>query len=103
MRFSIATSVFALFTLATALAPFNENRSLEARQNENRPVPNGTCCVPNTSLKQDVCNTEGTTGRCVPGDKEGVQCNGALNCVADAKLTCDPNTLERGRPRCRAT
>lgn len=125
MRFSVTASVFALFTLATAVVPFNENRSLEARQNAGRPVPSGACCTPNTSLKQDVCNVSGSTGRCVPGDAKGTNCkfstalenklkmreicwwcligNGALNCVADAALTCDAKTLERGRPLCRAT
>lgn len=25
----------------------------------------------------------------------------ALTCIEDSRLTCDPNTLERGRPLCR--
>jgi hypothetical protein len=41
-------------------------------QNAGRPVANGACCVANTSLKQDVCNVNGQTGRCVP--------SGANNC-----------------------
>jgi hypothetical protein len=28
---------------------------------------------------------------------------GALTCIEDNRLTCDPNTLERGRPLCRLT
>jgi hypothetical protein len=24
-----------------------------------------------------------------------------LTCIEDSRLTCDPNTLERGRPLCR--
>jgi hypothetical protein len=27
----------------------------------------------------------------------------ALTCIEDNRLTCDANTLERGRPRCRLT
>jgi hypothetical protein len=38
------------------------------RQNGNRPTPSGSCCVANTSLKQDACTaTNGAAGRCVPG------------------------------------
>ncbi|KAH7115131.1 hypothetical protein B0J11DRAFT_539909 [Dendryphion nanum] len=70
-------------------------------QNDNRPVAQGACCVPNTSLKQDVCNVNGVTGRCVPSAANG--CGAALTCIEDNRLTCDPNTLERGRPLCRLT
>lgn len=31
------------------------------------------------------------------GDTGGAQ----LTCIEDSRLTCDPNTLERGRPLCR--
>jgi hypothetical protein len=62
MKFTIA-AVLSLATFAMA-AP--------SPQNAGRPVPNGTCCVANTSLKQDVCNVNGQSGRCVP--------SGANNC-----------------------
>ncbi|ORY09026.1 hypothetical protein BCR34DRAFT_541463 [Clohesyomyces aquaticus] len=91
MKFTISI-LFSLAALAFA-AP--------APQNANRPVPNGACCTPNTSLKQDVCNVNGSTGRCVPSGS--ANCGGALTCVADAQLTCNPNVLERGRPLCRKT
>lgn len=55
MKFTLAITLFPLLALA---AP--------RPQNDNRPVPNGACCVANTSLKQDVCNVNGQTGRCVP-------------------------------------
>ncbi|KAF2177273.1 hypothetical protein K469DRAFT_603790, partial [Zopfia rhizophila CBS 207.26] len=83
--------VFSLTTLAlTAPQP----------QNTGRPISSGVCCTPNTSLEQDVCNVNGSTGRCVPSGSAG---GGALICVTDANLTYDPNTLERGRPLCRKT
>jgi hypothetical protein len=45
--------------------------AIQARQNQNRPVPTGACCVANTSLKQDTCTTaDGATGRCVPGGED---------------------------------
>lgn len=40
-------------------------------QNDNRPVPNGACCVAATNLKQDVCNVNGQAGRCVPSAANG--------------------------------
>lgn len=41
--------------------------------NAGRPVPNGACCVANTSLRQDVCkDASGASGRCVP--------SGSANC-----------------------
>ncbi|KAF2680604.1 hypothetical protein K458DRAFT_311278 [Lentithecium fluviatile CBS 122367] len=83
------------FTLTTLPFAFAAPKS----QNDNRPVPNGACCTPNTSLKQDVCNVNGSTGRCVPSAVNS--CATALTCIEDARLTCDPNTLERGRPLCR--
>lgn len=66
MKFTIAAflSLAALAIAAPAPAP----------QNANRPVPNGKCCTPNTSLKQDVCNVNGQSGRCVP--------SGANNCMS---------------------
>jgi len=62
MQFSIATLVLALGTIAAA-SPL-----IEMRQNAGRPVPNGQCCVANTSVKQDTCTAAGgAAGRCVPG------------------------------------
>jgi len=66
MKFSLATIVLGLAALAAA-AP-EEPAHLMARQNQGRPVPRGTCCVANTSLKQDACiAANGQAGRCVPG------------------------------------
>ena len=63
MQFSISATLFALLTLAVATPT---NPLLSSRQNAGRPVANGACCVAATSLKQDVCNVNGQTGRCVP-------------------------------------
>ncbi|KAH6618328.1 hypothetical protein B0J18DRAFT_493223 [Chaetomium sp. MPI-SDFR-AT-0129] len=74
--------------------------ALATAQNQNRPTPNGACCVANTSLKQDACTaTNGQGGRCVPG---GNNCGGALSCIAQSSLTCDNNVIERGKSLCRA-
>ncbi|KAL2060645.1 hypothetical protein VTL71DRAFT_9286 [Oculimacula yallundae] len=97
MQFSIAATFFAFLAVASGMAI----ESRQAGANANRPVPNGACCVPNTSLKQDVCNVNGQTGRCVPAGVNN--CGAALTCIEDNRLTCDANTLERGRPRCRLT
>ncbi|KAH9882586.1 hypothetical protein J1614_000822 [Plenodomus biglobosus] len=59
MHFTTTTAIIFLSALAAALP---------SPQNDNRPVPTGACCVANTSLKQDVCNVNGETGRCVPDD-----------------------------------
>ncbi|EAT76503.1 hypothetical protein HBI56_230750 [Parastagonospora nodorum] len=87
------------FTLAAAALFVSMAFAAPAPQNAGRPVPTGNCCAPNASLKQDVCNVNGSTGRCVPSGSRG--CGGALTCIEDARLTCDANTLERGRPLCR--
>ncbi|EDU43897.1 hypothetical protein PtrSN002B_010313 [Pyrenophora tritici-repentis] len=92
MQFTTTAILFALSALAAA-AP--------QPQNAGRPVPAGACCAPNASLKQDVCNVNGQTGRCVPDSINN--CGSALTCIEDNRLTCDPNTLERGRPLCRRT
>jgi len=106
MHFTVA---FLLSVAALAVAA-------PSPQNAGRPVPNGACCTTNTSLKQDVCNVNGSAGRCVPSSANNCEyllratrsaadkvCEGggALTCIEDARLTCDANTLERGRPRCR--
>ncbi|TQN73444.1 hypothetical protein CSHISOI_02022 [Colletotrichum shisoi] len=84
-----------------AMAAVRRDTLLMERQgaNENRPVPDGACCIANTSQKQDVCNVNGQTGRCVPDNVNN--CNEKLTCIEDSRLDCDPNTLENGRPRCR--
>jgi hypothetical protein len=65
MQFSLATIILGFAALASA-AP-----SIVARQNGNRPVPQGACCVANTSLKQDTCTAQnGSQGRCVPGGND---------------------------------
>ncbi|KAF2821939.1 hypothetical protein CC86DRAFT_301170 [Ophiobolus disseminans] len=86
-------------TLALALSIASLALAAPRPQNDNRPVAIGACCVANTSLKQDVCNVNGSTGRCIPSAANG--CGAALTCIEDARLTCDANTLERGRPLCR--
>lgn len=126
MAFAAAHSVAAAAVEDPAMAAVRRDTLLMERQgaNDNRPVPNGACCVANTSLKQDVCNVNGQTGRCVPDsinncefalsskpNREGsrdmltlTKPGGAqLTCIEDSRLTCDPNTLERGRPLCRRT
>ncbi|KAF1961938.1 hypothetical protein CC80DRAFT_488320 [Byssothecium circinans] len=60
MKFTIILSL-AAFVVATPMP-----------QNAGRPVPDGACCVANTSLKQDVCTLNGASGRCVP--------SGSANC-----------------------
>lgn len=60
-----------IVTAVLSLAAFAAARP--SPQNNGRPVANGACCVANTSLKQDVCNVNGQTGRCVP--------SGANNCT----------------------
>lgn len=93
MQFSIPTILLLALTASAAVLP-------RAPQNGNRPTPTGTCCVANTSLKQDVCTaSNGSSGRCVPG---GNDCGSSLSCVEDANLTCDANVIERGSPLCRA-
>ncbi|KZM22386.1 hypothetical protein ST47_g6427 [Ascochyta rabiei] len=107
MKFSILTIV----PLAALAAAF------PSPQNADRPVATGSCCVANTSLKQDVCNVNGQSGRCVPSaannclfpylDMAGVRRltnltgGGQLTCIEDNRLQCDANTLKRGRPLCR--
>lgn len=77
MKFSITASLFALLAVANAvaieepgMAAVRRDVLLLERQgvNANRPVANGACCIAATSLKQDVCNVNGKTGRCVPAN-----------------------------------
>ncbi|CAI9628455.1 hypothetical protein GT037_002123 [Alternaria burnsii] len=90
MKFTISAVVLALSAFAAAMPQ---------GANANRPVPEGACCVANTSLKQDVCTVNGVSGRCVPDSINN--CGAQLTCIEDNRLNCDPNTLERGRPLCR--
>ena len=75
MQISFTAAILALAASATA-GVINANGApgsavLISRQNGNRPVPSGTCCVPNTSLKQDTCTSQsGEQGRCVPGGND---------------------------------
>ena len=64
MQFSIVAVLLGLSAFAAATP---------MPQNGGRPVANGQCCVPNTSLKQDACNSPNGPGRCVPG-------GGGANC-----------------------
>ncbi|OHE96763.1 hypothetical protein CORC01_07909 [Colletotrichum orchidophilum] len=110
MKFTLQTVLFALtMAIGASAAAVEDPSSAAARRNvllmerqganANRPVPNGACCVANTSLKQDVCNVNGKTGRCVPDNINN--CGSSLTCIEDSRLDCDPKTLERGRPLCR--
>jgi hypothetical protein len=65
MQLSLATIVLGLAAFAAALP---QDSTLAARQNQNRPVASGNCCVAEKSLKQDACKAaNGQAGRCVPG------------------------------------
>jgi len=115
MQLSLTTLFLAAAGFVSA-AP-QDTSVIMARQNQGRPVPNGQCCVANTSVKQDICTaSNGQQGRCVPG---GNNCTcspmisaivprltlhpggAALSCVADSNLTCN-NVSERNRNLCRA-
>jgi hypothetical protein len=112
MKFTTTAIFLAMSALAAAMPQ---------GANANRPVPQGSCCIAATSLKQDVCTVNGQSGRCVPDSinncesqlhiKHGTEGLRLMNyvggeqltCIEDSRLTCDPNTLERGRPLCRRT
>ena len=84
MKLSISTIIFAITALASAsiadvegVAALPRDAILIDRQNganANRPVPSGACCIAGTSLKQDVCNVNGQTGRCVPDSVNNCGC-----------------------------
>ncbi|KAM0343749.1 hypothetical protein ACHAPU_008176 [Fusarium lateritium] len=107
MQFSITALVLGFAAVASAgiidtegIRNAPRSSVLIARQNQNRPVPNGQCCVANTSLKQDACTAaNGQAGRCVPG---GNNCGGTLSCIEQSNLECDQNVIERGNSLCRA-
>lgn len=66
MQLSLATLFLAAVGFVSA-AP-QDASVIMARQNQGRVVPNGQCCVANTSVKQDICTaSNGQQGRCVPG------------------------------------
>ncbi|KAK0617527.1 hypothetical protein B0T14DRAFT_569016 [Immersiella caudata] len=97
MQLSIATLLLAAAGFVSAMP--QDNAAIMARQNQNRPVPNGACCVANTNLKQDTCTAaNGEVGRCVPG---GNNCGASLSCVGQSGLTCN-NVPERNANLCRA-
>ena len=110
MKLLSSILIIALSSFASAAIVDTEGVSQVARSsivverqngglNANRPVPNGACCVANTSLKQDICNVNGQRGRCVPAAVNN--CGARLTCIEDNRLTCNQNQLERGRPLCR--
>lgn len=68
MQFSLTACLLGLAAVVSALPG---DFTLAARQNDGRPVPTGTCCVANTSLKEDSCtSSSGQSGRCVPGGND---------------------------------
>jgi len=75
------------FTLALTLSFASLAFAAPRPQNDNRPVATGACCVANTSLKQDVCNVNGSTGRCVPSAANGCKSG---NDLADIRMLIDP-------------
>ncbi|TLS30773.1 hypothetical protein PpBr36_02544 [Pyricularia pennisetigena] len=94
MQFSFATVIFGLAALAAA-TPAAPSSQLAARQNS----ATGTCCIPNRSLKQEICTTEtGEAAKCVPG---GNACGSALSCVGNSRLACDNTISERSGKLCR--
>ncbi|KAM3070023.1 hypothetical protein ACMFMG_003944 [Clarireedia jacksonii] len=110
MQFSNTIAFFALMAFSTAAiietpvqGAIRRDVLLQERAgaNANRPVASGNCCVPNTSLKEDVCTTAtGKAGLCLPLGAS-FNCNGALNCIDKSTVKCNPNVLENGRPTCR--
>jgi hypothetical protein len=75
MKFAVSSILLAL--LASASASVVTPR---AGANGNRPVASGNCCIANTSLKQDACNSPTGAGRCVPG-------GGGANCELLSSFT----------------
>lgn len=95
------------------------------KDNGGRSVVTGGCCNHGVNLRQDICNFNGETGRCIPAASTRNGCTlyvpfpsflplpfvslqmtdsgwagVGLTCVENSKLTCDPNTLDRGRDKC---
>lgn len=84
MQLSLTAIVLGLAAIASAMP--QSAAALAARQNGNRPVPSGTCCVANTSLKQDTCTAaNGQAGRCVPG---GNNCGCLLSFRGPFQCSC---------------
>lgn len=67
----IANMQFSIVAVFLGLSAFAMANPMP--QNQGRPVAQGSCCVPNTSLKQDACNSPQGAGRCVPGGS-GTNC-----------------------------
>lgn len=63
MQFTAIFSILSLAATVLAAGP-----ATTPANNANRPIPTGSCCVANTSLRQDVCQVNGATGRCVPAN-----------------------------------
>ncbi|EMD95394.1 hypothetical protein COCC4DRAFT_123063 [Bipolaris maydis ATCC 48331] len=100
MQFSITAILFGLVAISSAAITDVEGvRNTPRSVIEARQEPNGSCCFPNRSLKQDACTVNGAAGKCVPGGPAA--CNGALNCVANNQLVCDNNIKERSGVLCR--
>ncbi|KAK3332863.1 hypothetical protein B0T19DRAFT_483028 [Cercophora scortea] len=108
MKFSLAAVLVTLVSIANAVAIEEPGMSAVRREvlllerqgvNAGRPVANGACCIAATSKKQDVCTVNGAQGKCVPANT--ANCNAALTCIPNNKLTCNNNVLENGRPLCR--
>ncbi|EUC28145.1 hypothetical protein COCVIDRAFT_37552 [Bipolaris victoriae FI3] len=100
MQFSITAVLFGLVAISSAAITDVEGvRNTPRNVIETRQAPDGTCCFPNKSLKQDACTVNGAAGKCVPGGPAA--CNGALNCVANNQLVCDNNVPERSGVLCR--
>ncbi|KAH8892107.1 hypothetical protein GQ53DRAFT_134182 [Thozetella sp. PMI_491] len=102
--------VACISTLAGAIAIENPEAAAVRREilllesrgvNEGRAVASGACCIAEVSKKEDVCNVNGAAGKCVPANSAG--CGAALTCIANAKLSCNNNVLENGKPTCRPT
>ncbi|EUC50691.1 hypothetical protein COCMIDRAFT_81284 [Bipolaris oryzae ATCC 44560] len=100
MQFSITALLFGLVAISSAAITDVEGvRNTPRNVIETRQVPNGQCCFPNQSLKQQPCTVNGADGKCVPGGPGA--CNGALNCVSNDQLVCDNNIPERAGVLCR--
>lgn len=75
MKFTLISVVAVLAGFAAAQDADASTGQIARRQsNAGRPVPSGSCCVANTSLKQDFCQVNGQQGKCVP--------SGSANCTS---------------------
>jgi len=68
MQFSITAVLFGFIAISSAAITDVEGvRNTPRSELETRQAPNGACCFPNKSLKQDACTVNGAAGKCVPG------------------------------------